>query len=386
MKELLQNLNCNMENPKILFLVITSKTHNHNDAVVIDRVDLTRKMDILNTWGQDVIDYGHEIVFIQGSSDSVFYDEKTKTLHLDVSDDYESGGKPSPLFDKVQKSLKWVVENVYFDILYLCDDDVYVNLPNFLQTDFSYDFMSHGALGGGGFVLSKKSIDTILKAKLNTHQNCDTAIFDLIRTKSQENNLRIHTNNNNNYPFYVPGELFSTVHYVTGKRMYHLNYLTKFYQENGYTNRKIILGGPLDSTKRNDFVTYESSRNETTPRWYDFVVDKNGWEYHGGYIRSNLLFQNLRNFWPYGVKSTKFFVLNFQSILSDYLNTPSFQTNLNFIIKKCEESLINKKNLFLISHTPVQLEGWKIDDSIKESHKLNYELLNTCFFYRKIDE
>ena len=87
MKELLQNLNCNMENPKILFLITSSKTHNHNGAVVIDRVDLTRKMNILNTWGQDVIDYGHEIVFFQESNDCVFYDEKTKTLHLDVSDD-----------------------------------------------------------------------------------------------------------------------------------------------------------------------------------------------------------------------------------------------------------------------------------------------------------
>ena len=49
---------------KILFLIITSKTHNHGNQLNIDRVDLTRKLDAINTWVGDVLDSGNDVIFL----------------------------------------------------------------------------------------------------------------------------------------------------------------------------------------------------------------------------------------------------------------------------------------------------------------------------------
>jgi hypothetical protein len=371
-----------MINLKILFLITSSKTHNHNNQFTIDRVDLTRKMDVINTWGQDALSLGHDIIFFEGDSEIEYYDDNTKTLYLQEDDSYEVGGI-SPLFNKAQKAYDWVIKNKEFDVVYNCDDDVFVNLPEFLKLDLSYDFISHGSLGGGGFIFSKKSLEIISKSNDVNYKNADSAIYNIIIDNSSEYNLRINTHNIYCYPFYFPGELYATIHYVSGKRAYFLHNILKYYHENGYTNRKILLGGLLDSQKRNDIVSYESTVNRKSPRWYDFTIDYNNWEYHGGYIRSNISFNNLKDFWPYAKNSTKYFVINFNYILSDYINTDLFIPNLTYLIERCEESLIDKNNLFLLSEKNESIDGWIIDSDIKKTFKLDFELLNNCNFYKK---
>jgi hypothetical protein len=369
---------------KILFVVTSSKTHDHSGSFTIDRVDLTRRLDVINTWGEDVIEYGHDIIFFEGGSEVEYYNDDTKTLHLTESDIYESTGTISLLFNKVQSAFKWILKNKDFDIVYNCDDDVYVNLHQFLKLDLSYDFMSHGAYGGGGFIMSRRVMELIADYKNEQFQNCDVAMYNVVMNNYSSENLKINNSNFSSSPFYVPGELYSTVHYVSGKRAYFIHNIFKYFHENGYTNRKIILGGYLDSQKKNPIVSYESTVVRKTSRWYDFTVDKNNWEYHGSYIRSNLSFNNLKNYWPYSKKSTKYFVINFKNILSDYLKTEHFDLNLNYLIEKCKESLIDDRNLFLMSDGNEEIKGWVIDNDIKERYKLNFELLDNCNFYRRI--
>ena len=366
---------------KILFLVLTSKTHDHRGNLNIDRVDLTRKLDAINTWVGDVLESGNDVIFFDGENEQVWFDEDSKTLHLTDYDGYEDGVSLTKLFPKVKSALKWVYENKEFDTLYICDDDIYINLPEFLKVSFTHDFMSHGSLGGGGFFLTKNAIKSIINYENTHHKHCDQLIFDIIVNDST---ITKSFDNSSSSPYYIPGELYSTIHYVTGKRSYFLHNIFKFYNENGYTNRKIILGGGLDSYRKNEIVSYESSVGRKTSRWYDFTVDPNNWEYHGGYARSTVSVNNLKNFWPYGKKSTKFFVINFNYLLSDYINSDLFYTNLEFIINKCEESLIDGGDLFLMSEKNENINGWVIDNDIKITHKLNFELLNNYNFYRKI--
>lgn len=368
-----------IKNKKILFLVVSSKTHVHGDILNIDRVDLTRRMDAINTWVGDALYKGHDVVFVVGGSETLWYDDNSRTLHLNVSDEYENSVL-SNLFEKGKSGLKWCLENKDFDVLYTCDDDVYINLEQFLKIEMTHDYMSTGPLGGGGFFLNKKSIQTILNYDNKGFRVADQAIYNAVLN---DNTITKNLNFNKSTPFYVPGELYATIHYVTGKRSYYLHNIFRFFNENGYTNRKIILGGPLNSPKLNEVVSYESTLGRRTPRWYDFVIDPNGWEYHGGYLRSQIVFNKLIDFWPYAENATKFFVINIETIFNDYIGGPYFNTYLNKLITLCENSLIDKNNILVCSSKEENIDGWILDNSVKESQKLNFEHLNDYNFYRK---
>ena len=60
-------------------------------------------------------------------------------------------------------------------------------------------------------------------------------------------------------------------------------YLIKFYNNTRITGRKIIFCGPFDAGKTNEIVTVETFCGRKTPRFYDYVMDENGWEYHDEY-------------------------------------------------------------------------------------------------------
>lgn len=366
---------------KILFLVATSKSSNHWDFF-IDRVDLTRKLDAINTWVQDALDSKNEVMFFEGGNEEERYDDDTKTLHLTESGDYEHASLSNG-FLRVKAALRWVSQNKEFDAVYLGDDDIYVNIKEFLKIELTHDYIGTGALGGGGFLFTKKSINSILNYENTIHKHCDTAIYDAINcdgtiTKKLENLVCA--------PFYTPGELYATIHYAAGKRMHFIHNTIKFFQENGYTNRKIILGGGIDMTKRYDIVSYEISARRKSCRWYDYTTDPNGWEYHGGYARSVIRIPLLEAFWPYAESSTKKFVLNLDTLLVDYPEAEVFNEKLHFLIEKCRHSLINKENLFLMTTNYTTINGWIEDSSIKETHKLNFEHLNNNFFYKKQHE
>ena len=365
---------------KILFVILTSREHNHDGQIIIDRVDLTRKLDNINTWVQDAILSGHDVLFFDGGNEVEYYDELSKTLHVTDNDGYETRSEPSRLFKKTQSAFRWILKNKKFDYLYIVDDDVYINIHEFLKIKINHDFVGCTS-GGKGYFYNKKSMQVICDVNNTNVSVADNLIY---LTMVSAPNITKSSNMSKHSPQYFPGELYATVHYVTGKRSYFLHNILKHFHENGVTNRKIILGGPLDSMKKNEIVSYESKANKTTSRWYDFTTDPNGWEYHGGYIRSYIHLNNLKEFWPYADNATKYFVINVNNMLSDYvIGSPRFYENLNFLVEKCERSLTNKNNLLLCSSGIENINGWTIDNSVKESLKLNFELLNGCNFYKK---
>lgn len=355
---------------KILITVITCKTYNHNNALIIDRVDLTRKLDCLHTWVEDAINSDIEVLFLEGDSPNDYYDPDRLTLFLNVVDKYEEINSPSRILSKIIKGFDWILKNKDFDIIYLCDDDIYVNINEFLKTDFNYDVMLNGVLGGSGGFFSKKSAQHLVTLKENQHHNADGAIYSHM---VNENSLKKNLNLISFCPQYFPGELYSTIHYVSGRRSYFLHNMLKYYRENNITNRKIILFFPLNANVDNNVITYESTQNRKTKRWYDFTQDPNGWEYHGGYTRSYMEIQTLKKFWPYAEKATKYFVINYDQVKND----------LDFIINKCENSLINSKNIFLISENEIKIDGWMLDNNLKISLNLSFENLKNYHLYKK---
>jgi hypothetical protein len=368
---------------KILFLIISPRSYDHGDSMNIDRPDLTRKLDIINTWALDAYEAGHEVVFFTGGSNREYYDDLLNTLYITEDDRYEPESneedKLSRIFLKIQAALRWAKDNKNFDMAYVCDDDIYVNMPEFLKLNMEYDYKGHGSLGGAGFLFNKKGIEALLSYVNIEHRCADTAIYDAMITNGS---LSCDFNASEMAPYYIPGELQATIHYVTGKRAYFLHNIFRYYRENNYTNRKIIIGGPFNTNVENPFVSYEVSKKRKTLRWYDYTADPNGWEYHGEYSRSLLRVNDLHNFWPYGKKSTKYFVLNCSSLLRDYKEDLTlYKSHFDYLIKQCKHSLIDEANLILCFEEEIEVEGWTINNSVKESLKLNFELLQNCNFY-----
>lgn len=370
---------------KILFLTVSSKKHEHPGLITIDRCDLTRKLDCLNTWVPEVLEDGNDVVFFEGGYDSLFYDKDHLTLQLDELDDYEEAPYPSRLITKVIKTFTWALENKDFDYVYLHDDDIYINWQQFKNLKLDCDFHG-GSLGGNGFFFTKKGMKFLLECQHDNYLISQSQADKIIVGQMMKgSDITRNSDMSNHAPFYLPGELYSTVHYVSGRRSYFLNNILRYYNENGITNRKIIMGFPFYSEKRNEFITYETEKRTKTKRDYDFVFDKNGWEYHMGYCKSIVPHPDLlKKFWPYAKKATKYFVINLDYFLNfTYYSDYDF---ISYLINSCEESLISKENLFVCSESVpknLDLTGWVLCNEVKEKLKLNFEKLNDYNFYKK---
>lgn len=370
---------------KILFLVNTPTVYTGH-TVEIDRPDLTRRLDCINTWVPEVLAAGHEVMFYVGGAEKDYYDEEMLTLYLKVETGYEplAGKGTSVIFKKNQAAYRWILENRKFDIVFSGEDDMYININEFVKIPESVDFMNHGdcmtvgGLGGGGYILNRKALEALVNHN-NTHSHvADHATINGLA------GLNI-VGHNRCAPFYFPAELYGMMHYVVGKKVYLLHHTLQYFRENGYTNRKIILGGPLDAMKLNDLISYETTARKRTVRWYDFTTDPNNWEYHCGYPNSPALpVAWIEPFWPFAEKATKYFVLNFKGMLPNIkFGTEEFYNGFDFYVNNCERSLINKDNLILCSDGEEELKGWKINNTVKKSLKLDFEQLSACNFYTR---
>jgi hypothetical protein len=157
----------------------------HGDILNIDRVDLTRRMDAINTWVGDALHKGHDVVFVEGGSENVWYDENSKTLHLTVSDEYEISVL-SNLFEKGKYGLKWCLENKDFDVLYTCDDDVYINLEQFLKIEITHDYMRLLKLAHHPLGLKHGSLWTQAITRIASRSSAEVAGSEDIQVKSTQ--------------------------------------------------------------------------------------------------------------------------------------------------------------------------------------------------------
>lgn len=284
---------------KILFIIISSKTYKNEDFY-LDRVDLTKQLDIRNNWLMSAVHFGHDFVFVDGDNETESYDSALHLFHASCYDnDYDL---------KRKRCYDWCLENKNFTHVYFCDDSTFININNIENMDHA----------------------------------CDS---------------------------YVPGELYWSIKCASGQRMYYLDQIMRLYKDNGYTNRKIIINFPLDSQKV-DLYKY----SQPVPRYYDFIKDKNNWEYHGGYKDS--VINNLFNFWPYAAKSAKYFVINI-NMLEVYSQKLS-----NVLLDKFRQSLIDPNNLFLCSENDASIKNWKLDNDLKCELRLDFENLESYNYYK----
>lgn len=340
----------------------------------IHDADLTKKLDLRNTWLIDIINLGHDFMFVDGGNDVDFYNELTQTLTTCGSDKGDSPNYPSNCFEKLKKAFRFALDNKQFDMAYVCDDDIFINVNHFFNTDLEgYDLVSNGSFGGSGFFLSHAALEKLSDYE-NEFRNSDTAIFNVIKNSE----LKCNDSVLGFCPFYIPGENYSSVHYTSGRRMYFLHNLIRFYKNTGITGRKIIFGGPFDAGKTNEIVTVETFCGRKTPRFYDYVMDENGWEYHDEYSGSTIVhIRTLFSFWPYAPKAANYFIVN----ISRLRECDKFDFSRDELLDKFRGSLINPDNLYLCSEDGSKISGWIKDDNLHRKLGLSSEMSH-CSFYK----
>lgn len=287
---------------KILFIITSSKTYKNEDFY-LDRVDLTKQLDVRNNWLMSAVHFGHDFVFVDGDNEVESYEPELHLFHASCSDAAD--------LSKQKRCYEWCLENKEFDKVYFCDDSTFININNI------------------------ENLDNVMAC-------CDS---------------------------YVPGELYCSIKCAHGQRMYYLSQIMRFYKDNGRTDRKIIINFPLDD-KKVDLYKY----SQPIPRYYDFIKDKNNWEYHGGYKDS--VIKNLFDFWPYASRSSKYFVIN-AKMLEIYNQKLS-----NNLLNKFRQSLVDPNNLFLCSEKDGAIKNWKLDNNLRTKLRLDFEGLERYNYYK----
>lgn len=282
---------------KILALAYTSKEYRSESmytgtpSVYSDRADLTRKLPCMDTWVPRLEDAGHEVIFFDGSNSEVSFDKLNKILHLTSSESYDyfslqQENKPSLMLVRLQEAISWALQNKEFDYILRVDDGTYVNayvVDEFLKEVEGKDLVWSGAGGGGGILFSKKACLELLEYNNTEYSLEDMAIFN---SPLFDGRFELATTAMM-CPTYMVGEKLFTMHYATGKRMYHADSIVSSYYNNAPQKRKIVFNYPVPPTKPSKTNTLNCDSKENTPLWYALDKDKLNWEYYGAYTRSS---------------------------------------------------------------------------------------------------
>lgn len=301
---------------KILALAYTSKEYRSESmytgtpSVYSDRADLTRKLPCMDTWVPRLEDAGHEVIFFDGSNSEVTFDELNKILHLTSSESYDyfslqQENKPSLMLVRLQEAISWALQNREFDYILRVDDGTYVNayvVDEFLKEIEGRDVVWSGAGGGGGILFSKKACLELIEYNNTEYSLEDMAIFNspLFKGSCELFTTAMMC------PTYAVGEKLFTMHYATGKRMYHADSIISSYYNDVPQRRKVVLNYPVPPTKPNKTNTVNCDSKENTPLWYSLDKDKYNWEYFGAYTRSS--YQTINSgipILPFGEKSVE---------------------------------------------------------------------------------
>ncbi len=168
-----------------------------------------RLIDFLGT-------FNHNYIIVKSISGKTFYDIKSKTLIIDMEETYEN------LPRKIIYALKWILSNKDFNnikYIYKLDNDFATNILSFIpkqydsydyygnfivnkfvdmwhigkcnnselnRTVYKNDFIAPYAGGGYGYILSRKSMEILVKNKnmFEEHLYEDKAIGDILYTNN----------------------------------------------------------------------------------------------------------------------------------------------------------------------------------------------------------
>ena len=308
----------------------------------------------METWVPRVEALGHEVIFYQGDSNEVRFDEKHKMLYLTEDDSYDYpqfriDKTPSKMAERNKAAIRWALKNREFDYIWRTDDGSYVNaymLPDFYKAMEGYDSCL-GYTGGAGMVLSRKLCEQYLDFKNELGQAIDDNVMftfcNSVNAKQKWMPERMGA-------FYVAGEKMITLHYTNGRRQYLVDDIMSYYYTGNPIQRKVMLDYPIGERDAGGIMQKVNSydcESGITPFWYNFNKDINNWEYYGQQPRS------IHDFFrhnPFGEKSMHMLVMyktefkEYINILSEYIKCIQSGGNLNLVYNN------NAKELDEVKH------------------------------------
>jgi hypothetical protein len=336
--------NISKKQPKILFLGYTSKEYDGH-SIKIDRADLTRKLSCLETWCPEVEDKGHDVLFFQGDSDILNYDEKNRLLSIPLLGGYDYNpcilDEPKSLMlDRLIYTIEWAIKNKDFDYIFRTDDGSYINyfiLDKIYDEIKDYDVIFNH-YGGGGMFFSKECCLKIIELNNLKQQSLNHHIEDIaISIMLNSLDLKIKYSNLFNHQ-YILSEKSFTIHYTNGKRMYFVDSILKrYFLEDNVGKRKVILNYPIHDVLDNNNTNPNTFNydNGITPIWYSYTTNHLNWEHYGMLMRSNFT-PVVYN--PFGVNSINKLIFYKTIFNIDTLNEK--ETLLNYLLSINEDGVI----------------------------------------------
>lgn len=399
-----------MSFPHVKLLIIVKSCNRYSAAGGYGPI---RRRDIRATWGADALAHPDvDLMFVVGDASEEHYDEKTHTLHVTQSDAYTYGindKRAAPLFEKTTAMARWVVKNRTFDWVYLCDDDVYVNVDNSVALEPPHDVLCTGSFGGAGWWFRQAGMEQLSRCvnwKLIPKE--DLSIYNYVvfeRKATGEDDpgnpaLQTRASNENNAAFYTPGENLCSFHYAAGHRMRHHHRCVQRLRDTGRTGRRVVLWSGLRWGEFSDHVTdfvrntrdnsgqMQQEMRETYRRFYSFTTDPNGWEYVGGYARSDIPMNTAMRRWPFVDRSMDAMCINWD-VFEQASNLKQIREWTNEqaiweVHERCERCCWNPDHVFFHSDSPDhEIEGYVHDDRLHELIGLDWEHMADRYLYRR---
>lgn len=414
---------------KIIFL---SKSNNI-------RLDAeTRRDRIWNAWGKEAHETG-EFFFVVGGGTEVVFDSMTRiitTPGTDVYDPPPGGGKGSVMYYKLQHAWRWLLENRDFDWLFLCDDDVFINVKSIVKNtpdtydyqpcDATWDSASTGNYGGAGFWFNRRALKYLLTYD-NKEAKCeidDLAMGHCLMNRQGDNSGEFkdhpiaHTADAfRNQPYFWPADGADTIHYMLGKRQEFMSDIHKSLETDNRTYRRCAMWvGLTDAEKLMDDVPehfqteidnhtgedadYDAYMNayvsqQSYAKKNGFVMDKGGWEYHGAFQGSISTCGNLEKYIPYAANTYDMFLINWLAMTEQGEGMfgnwpgcpePNWSYFESFIDKIFRSALHDKRMLFYAvrsdennTNANVQIPDYEIDHELCDVLDLNHQHIGTTF-------
>jgi GR25 family glycosyltransferase involved in LPS biosynthesis len=204
------NTNNNIKKNKILYIVLccdNKPIYINNQKRIIEMLENAK------------VDY----LCLKGNSESIIYNEESKTLFVDVIDIYEN------LPIKIYKSYEWIYNNTDYEYVYKIDDDfvfteknksfneMYDYYGNILvknldrkwhfrkcsnnelnNLEYAGKFIAPYAAGGHGYILSRKSLEILINNKESFYNKYEFYEDKIVGDILYKNKIFVVNNDNKN--------------------------------------------------------------------------------------------------------------------------------------------------------------------------------------------
>ena len=414
-----------------LFLLIISSNNKYKYAGDGDQ----RRADINNTWGARARNHPEiDYAFMIGGSPFDVYNHHTRELHLKNDDSYDMptvmSGQPgvwSPMLEKtlrsldvLQQSLKYPEETQKLEWVVVIDDDTWIETDTILDYLPSAEkgiFHMRGNYGGGGHWIRADKMKWVSTIK-NWDNICahDWGFYQLLigdrRVEAedvpgheehidQDPSVLAFTS-----PYWVPGDKFPLIHYVTRDRMYHLERIRSLKKtEKGAQRRLSFFDAGADGhewmgaqLKMEQSIIEGETQDE---RIYSranhvMVMDDKGWEFIGDVWGMNTRQIFWMMYWPFIDNSADMIIFNVNIDMWGASNeqldlmweegTPRIpESRVEWWINSLNKTVKDQEMLFLSTNAKdrIVLSGWTPDPRLNDLLGYTYRHRKDRILYRR---